>query len=388
MKITERARGIEYAIRDVIAPAKKLEKKGAEVLHLNIGDPNKYDFDTPNFMKKALEKAVEEGHNGYASSKGLKQAREAAAEREKRVNGTYINPEKTLVTAGVTEGIQFIYGALLNADDEVLIPEPAYPLYESMAKFFSAQPVFYRTDEDNHPVTEDIEQKITDRTRALVVINPNNPTGAVYPESVLKEIVELAGQHDLLLISDEIYDLLAFKEFKSLGAIADDVPCVVFNGLSKNYLAPGWRTAYAGFKNCDELFEACLKEARNRLSSVAPMQYAMAEALKREDHVKETKQKLEKRRDITYRKLDEAPGISCGKPEGAFYAFPKLENVENDEKWVLDLLEEKNVLTVFGSGFGAPGHFRIVFLPPEDVLIPALDKIKEFQEERVSVTHD
>ena len=226
-RVTKRAQTIEYAIRDVVVLAKKLEARGKKIIYLNIGDPVKFDFVVPSHIKQALKDAVEEGANWYSPFEGLPELREAICEKEKRINGIEISPENVLITQGISEGIQMLTASLIENSDELLVPGPAYPPYTSYVKFFGGNPVSYKTSEDNdwQPDIDDLRSKITSKTRGIVVINPNNPTGAFYHEKAVKQIVDLAGEHDLLLISDEIYDGIVYNEkFVSTSRIAKDVP--------------------------------------------------------------------------------------------------------------------------------------------------------------------
>lgn len=392
-KATERARSVEYAIRDVMVSAKKLEKQGKKIIYLNIGDPVKFDFDTPPHIKKALMKAVDGGANWYAPSEGLPELREAICEKEKGVNGVNLQPESVIVTQGISEGIQMLMAAVVESKDEVLVPGPTYPPYMSYVKFFGGRVVAYETvEEDNwQPNVDDIEDKITTKTRAIVVINPNNPCGALYDEKVVRKIVDLAGQYDLLLISDEIYDRIVFKEgFVSTARIARDVPVVGMNGFSKTYLMTGWRLGYIYFHdpkgNLKDLKECIEKETRVRLCANTPVQKAGVAALKgSQRHIPAMVKKLKARRDYAWKRLNDMEGISCAKPEGAFYVFPKVEAIgsrwKKDEEFVHRLLDETGVLVVHGSGFDpvyGSGHFRAVILPPLETLETALDKLEEF----------
>jgi aspartate/methionine/tyrosine aminotransferase len=390
MKTTKRVQNLQYAIRDVVIPAQKLEATGVKVLHLNIGDPVKFDLRVPDFAVDAMARAVKEGKNFYANSAGAKEARQAVVEREKRINGLDFGEGQVLTTNGVSEAISFLCGALVDSGDEVLVPSPAYPLYLSFPPYFGGKAVQYSCDEQDewNPDVQDLESKITDKTRAIAVINPNNPTGAVYSKKTLKQLVELAGQHDLVLISDEIYDEIIYPPYgyDSLSSVAvrEGVPVVQMNGLSKNFLATGWRAGYMVFHNCDELLQACSKQSRTRLCACTPSQYAMAECLNGpRDFLKEVMGKMDVRRKIVVNRCKEI-GLECVEPKGAFYAFPRIGEGVDDKKWVLDLLQEQHVLTVFGSGFGeaGKGHFRIVYLPPPDVLEKAFDGIAEFVKNR------
>lgn len=397
-KITDRVRTIEYAIRDVIAFAKQLEKKGKEIIYLNIGDPVKYDFDTPPHIKKALMDAVEKGENWYGPSEGLLELREAICEKEKKANGLDIVPENVLVTNGVSEGIQAIMAAIVDEGDEVLVPGPTYPPYISYVKFFGGKPVAYRTVEEEgwQPDIEDVRAKITKRTRAIVIVNPNNPCGALYDEKTVKEMVNLAGEHNLLVLSDEIYDRIVYeKRFVSTAKIAKDVPVVGLNGFSKAYLMTGWRLGYLYFHDqkgrLGELKECVEKEMRIRLCANTPVQKAGVAALRGpQDHIKSMVEKLRERRDYSWKRLNQIEGISCSKPEGAFYVFPKIGEVgskwKDDYEFVLDLLNNTGVLTVHGAGFDITygfGHLRAVFLPPVETLEKAFNLMEQFMSKKL-----
>ena len=222
-------RTIEYAIRDVVVHARQVAKTGKKIYYLNIGDPNAFDFDTPQHIKQALVKAVEEGANAYSPSEGLAELREAICQKERRVNGVEVSAEDVIVTSGISEGIQMAMAALIESDDEILLPGPTYPPYLSYTKFFDGKPVTYETVEENgwQPNIDDIRKKTSDRTRGIVVINPNNPCGALYEEKVTKQILDLAGEYDLPVLSDEIYDQLVFeKRFVSTAHLAKDVPVI------------------------------------------------------------------------------------------------------------------------------------------------------------------
>jgi len=397
LRVTKRVQTVEYAIRDVIERAKGLEKRGKEIIYLNIGDPVKFDFDTPGHIKQALIDAVKEGFNWYSPSEGLPDLREAICEKEKRVNHINVSPENVIVSAGVSEGIQMIMAALVEKGEQILVPGPAYPPYISYVRFFGGKPISYRTSEENRwqPDLDDIRSKITGKTQAIVVINPNNPCGALYDEKTVKAIVDLAGEHDLPLISDEIYDQIVYeKKFVSTSYIAKDVPVIGLNGFSKAYLMTGWRLGYVYFHGEDEEFEelreSVTKEARIRLSANTPVQKAAVEALRGpQDHVSSMARKLRERRDYSYKRFKGIDGISCVKPEGAFYFFPKVKEIgskwKNDVDFVYSLLEKTGILFVHGSGFGVTygsGHFRGVFLPPIQTLEKAFDQLEHFMSSR------
>ena len=392
-RATTRTRSVEYAIRDVLAYANKLQKQGRKILYLNIGDPCKYDFDTPTHIKEALTRAVEEGNNWYAPSEGLPELRQAICEKERKVNGVSIQADDVIVTQGISEGIQMIMAAIVEPNDEVLVPGPTYPPYMSYVKFYGGQAVTYETTEQNlwQPNIDDLRKKVNPRTRAIVMINPNNPTGALYGERIVKAIVDLAGENNLLLISDEIYDRIVFKEgFVSASHTAKDVPVVGMNGFSKTYLMTGWRLGYIYFHDSGErlveLKECVAKETRIRLSANTPVQKAAVAALNGSQmHIQEMVEKLKERRDYAWKRLNEIEGISCSKPEGAFYVFPRVEGVgskwKTDADFARQLVEETGVLVVHGSGFDetfGSGHLRAVILPPIGTLEEAFNFLEDF----------
>jgi aspartate/methionine/tyrosine aminotransferase len=398
IKASKRSRGVSYAIRDVVLPAKELEKKGIEVLHLNIGDPNKYDFDTPQHMKDAVYEATNERHNGYASSEGYKDLREAIAKREKKRNKVDYEHDDICITTGVTESLQILLNASLNNGDELLIPGPTYPQYSLITRFNDAEPLAYRCIEEEgwQPDVDDIRNKISKHTKGIVVINPNNPTGALYQKKVIEEIIDIAGEHQIPIISDEIYDDITFdgKQYAT-ATLAKDVPIITFNGFSKVYLVPGWRIGYAMFHHSgelDEIQDAFMRIARSRLCANSICQLACIQALKGpQSHIEVMNQKLRKRRDFSYKRLNEMKGISTAKPDGAFYIFPKIEAMEkriwkDDKDFVLDLLHQTHVLVVHGSGFCSTygkGHFRAVILPQIETLEIAFNKLEQFMKKRL-----
>jgi alanine-synthesizing transaminase len=386
----QRLEHVRYAIRDIAVAAEQLAAQGKKILPLNIGDPLQFDFRTPRHLIEAVTKAMWDGEDGYAPSLGMPEALEAIrAEAERK---GIRNIRSVFVTQGVSEAVDLVLSALVNPGEEVLTPCPEYPLYSAVLAKLDARPNAYALSEAQgwEPDLENLACKITDKTRAIVVINPNNPTGAVYSRQTLEAVADLARRHDLLLIADEIYDklLLDRKPHHSLAALAPDVPVVTFNGLSKAYLVPGWRVGWgivSGPESALKPFiEGIHKLLRARLSANRPEQFAIRPALEgSQEHMKEVVAKLRVRRDLTASWCDANPGLSCVRPQGAFYAFPRIEVTEDDEPFVRRLLQEKQVLVVHGSGFGRPegtGHFRIVFLPDEETLLRAYQGIGEFME--------
>lgn len=393
IKVTPRTRNIEYAIRDVIGYAEHLLKARKKIYYLNIGDPAAFDLPTPPHIKQALCKAVEENENHYSPSEGLPELRQAIADKEKRVNHVDISAEDILITSGISEGIEMTLAALIEESDEILFPGPTYPPYISYTRFFDGTPVSYETIEEENwqPNIDDLRRKITDKTRALAIINPNNPTGALYGRKMVKQMLDIAGEHKLLVISDEIYDQIAYsQDFASTAFLAKDIPVVGLNGFSKVYSMTGWRLGYIYFKaennQLAELKQAIEKECRIRICANTPVQKAGVAALNGpQDHIREYVRKLKQRGTYAWKRLNEIQGLSCAKPQGAFYVFPKIHEVgsrwKTDMDFVLHLLKETGVLTVNGSGFDSmygSGHFRVVFLPPVEMLQEAFNEVERF----------
>ncbi|NPA75758.1 MAG: aminotransferase class I/II-fold pyridoxal phosphate-dependent enzyme [Euryarchaeota archaeon] len=390
-----RSKRIEYAIRDVVVPAKELEKKGIEVLKLNIGDPIKYDFKTPEHIRKAAAEAVMNSRSEYSPSEGLLELREAIVDKEKGY-GVDITTDDIVVTTGVTEALMLIFAAALDPGQEILVPGPTYPPYITYPTFYDGIPKTYRTVEEDgwHPDPDDIRKKISRKTKAIAVINPNNPTGAYYDERIIREIADIAAENDIFMISDEIYDKMLYdNEFVSPAKIAKDVPMIILNGISKVYLAPGWRIGYLAIRDVDgkleDIRDGIMRQARARLCANTPLQLGYLAALKGpQDHIKKTMDKLRERRDYVAKRVAEIDGLSVVPPKGAFYMFIKVDGCRDDKKFVLELLREKHVLTVHGSGFCpiyGKGHFRIVNLPPVEYLEEAFNRIEEFMKERKNI---
>lgn len=392
MKVSRRVKEVEYAIRDIVVYAKELERKGRDILYLNIGDPVAYDFKTPEHIKKALINSIMQDETNYAPSEGVQELRSIIAEKE-REKGLNAEPSDVLVTNGVSEAVDMVMGSILDDGDEILVPGPCYPPYSSYAKLHGGNPVEYRSIEDNGwiPDMDDIRSKITSKTVALTVISPNNPTGAVYDDKTLKELVQIAAENNLYLLCDEIYDKIIFNErFVSIARHANDVPLIMLNGFSKVYLMTGLRLGYicmnSGSKALDDLRQNIPKLARVRIASNTPVQKAAIEALRGpDDHIKDMVRRLRERRNYIMKRLDAVKRISYTEPEGAFYIFPKIDldgsRWKSDADFVIDLLKTTGVLSVHGSGFGkqyGQGHFRMVFLPPLEMLEEAMNRLEKF----------
>jgi len=389
LKVSNRTSEVEYAIRDIIVHAREYEKSGRQIIYLNIGDPVKYDFKTPDHIKQALIDSVSHDFNYYTDSEGLYELREAIVEKESR-KGLSITAEDVLVTNGVSEGLDMTMASIVEPNTEVLMPGPYYPPYASYVKFYGGRPVEFKLTADGKPDLEDLISKITPRTRALCIISPNNPTGEVFDHKSLKQLVDIAAEHSLYIICDEIYDSLVFDgEFTGIGKVAKDSPVILLNGFSKVYLMTGWRCGYICMNsNCSQLENIrnnIPKLARVRISTNLPVQRAAIAALRGpQDHIPMMVSKLRRRRDLVVKRLNQISSISCNVPKGAFYAFPKINlssRWKNDKHFVLDLLNETGVLTVHGSGFGSnfgTDHFRIVYLPQEQILDEAMDKLEHF----------
>jgi alanine-synthesizing transaminase len=388
---SSRVDGVKYAIRDVVLWVQEAREAGRKILSLNIGDPCQYDFDIPQHIKDAVCRAMAEGRNGYSPSHGIEEAVEAIRNEAETLYGMK-NVSNIFVTTGGSEAIDICLTALLEEGDNVLVPAPGYPLYTAVIGKLRARENFYYLDEEDgwQPNIDDIVRRINNRTRAIVIINPNNPTGAVYTKEKLLEIAEVAREYNLLIMADEIYSKLILDDLPhhSIAALAPDQPVVTFNGLSKNYMAPGWRLGWAivtGEPELVDIFnEAANKLVRARLCANHPEQYGIRAALEGpHDHIKEASVKLRERRDLTFKRMNEIPHLSCVKPLGAFYAFPSLDIDHSDADWVRSLLLETGVLTVHGEGFGeveGTRHFRIVFLPEMETLQRSYDKIEQYME--------
>ena len=378
-----------YAIREIVAEARAVEAAGTRVRYLNIGDPVAFGFNTPPHLIAAVERAMRDGHNTYMPSPGIAEAREAVA-RDYQARGVPVTADRVLITAGTSEGIEIALNAIADEGDEVLVPSPTYPLYTAVLAKIGATPRYYRTDpaHDWLPDLDHMRSLITPRTRALVSIDPNNPTGAVYPTSTRRAIIELAEAHGLVILADEVYGDLGYDgEIPLLATLDLDAPIISFSSLSKAYLAPGWRAGWmvvGTTPRLDDTLTAIKKLADGRLCSTGPMQYAVAAALTGDrSHQATFRRALRERAQLTTDRLTAIPGIRCVPPRAAFYAMPtvSLPPGRTDKDFVLALLRETGILCVYGSGFGMPaeaGFFRVVFLADPGELSAIYDDIASF----------
>jgi alanine-synthesizing transaminase len=390
---SSRVENVRYAIRDLAVLADDLVRQGREVLMLNIGDPLIFDFATPPHLIEAVHKAMRDGYNGYAASSGIPAAIEAIRD-EAEAKGIS-NIVDVFVTSGVSEAVEICFAALLEEGENLLCPSPEYPLYAAIVAKMGLEPNSYRLAEENNwePDLDDIRRRVNPRTRGIVLINPNNPTGAIYSRATLEAIVEIARENNLIIFCDEIYDKLILEgEQVAIASLASDVPMVTFNGMSKNYFAPGWRVGWGIVSGPAEAVKPYVETVnrllRSRLCASHPMMHAIKPALEGpHDHLIEGVNKLRRRRDLTMKCFQHMPRVSCTPPRGAFYLYPRLDIPGSDEEFVKQLLQEKGVLVVHGSGFGQdPGthHFRSVLLPDEATLSAAYGAMAEFLQEHYS----
>lgn len=384
-----------YDVRGpVVDEATRMEENGTQVLKLNIGNPAPFGFRTPDEVIYDMQRQLTECE-GYSTAKGLFSARKAIMQYSQIKNLPNLSIDDIYTGNGVSELINLSMSALLDNGDEVLVPAPDYPLWTACVTLAGGTAVHYICDEqaDWYPDIEDMKRKITDRTKAIVIINPNNPTGALYPKEVLQEIVEIARQHQLMIFSDEIYDRLVMdgEEHISIASLAPDLFCVTFSGLSKSHMIAGYRIGWmvlSGNKAVGKDYIEGLNMLSNmRLCSNVPAQSIVQTALGGYQSVNNyiiPGGRIYEQREYIYKALNDIPGISAVKPKAAFYIFPKIDtkkfNIVNDEKFALDLLREKKILIIHGGGFnwGQPDHFRVVYLPRIEVLKDATEKIEEF----------
>jgi alanine-synthesizing transaminase len=395
IRVNPRISGFVYAIRNIVAEARKVEASGRKVRYLNIGDPIIFGFRTPLHMVEAVERAMRDGENGYAPSVGIPAAREAVA-AECTQRGMPMSPDRVVITSGTSEGIELALTAMAGPGDDVLIPVPTYPLYTAVLAKIGARAVFYRTDPARgwQPDIDHVRSLIGPATRALVVIDPNNPTGATYSADARRALVQLAEDHNFPLLADEVYADLAFDgPVRALAAFNPEAPVITFSSLSKAYLAPGWRAgwmAVSGTSRLDDLLSGIKKLADGRLCSTGPMEHAIVAALNGDrSHQQIFRDALRERAALTHSRLNAIDGVSVVMPTAAFYALPKVELPPGvtDEDYVLALLRETGVLCVHGSGFGAPpeeGYFRVVFLASPAELAGIYDLVADFTRDFLS----
>ncbi len=387
--IASRLEGFDYAIRNIVAEAHKVEAAGRRVHYLNIGDPVLFGFKTPPHLVEAVERAMRDGNNGYTPAAGIASAREAVA-REYTSCGVAMSPDRVVLTSGTSEGIELALSVLVDHDDEVLLPVPTYPFYTAVLTKLGAKAVYYRTDSSRgwEPDLDHVRDLVSTRTRALVVIDPNNPTGAVYAEETRKELLDIANRHNLVLLSDEVYTDLAYAgPVPPIGVLDPEAPVISFSSASKAYMAPGWRTGWMAVgttTRLDHVLSAITELADGRLCTNGPMQHAVEAALAGDrSHQAEFRQQLQVRAELTARRLNAIDGISCVPPAAAFYAMPQVDLPpgRTDQDFVLELLRATGVLCVYGSGFGtepSEGFFRIVFLADPAELEQHFDAIAAF----------
>lgn len=383
IQLAERVNSISYEIRDIVTFARRVEATDKKIHWFNIGDPNQFGFRPPRHITDAIIEALrQQKYTAYCPSEGDPELRAAIA----KIEGTPV--ENVTIHSGLSEGIDFLFQALVNHGDNILLPSPGYPLYNTKLAVSGGTNNYYGTDENFIPRTEDIRKRINRRTKALVVINPNNPTGANYSRKVLQEMVDIAGEHKLPIIADEIYDKLTLGDEPAINMrnLTKDIPLISGNGISKNFSYPGARVGYLALhgEGIGVLRGAMLKLCNQRLSVNWEMQRgALAAYTMPMTHLPKMKSELRIRRDLAYRRLNEIEGISCAKPEAAFYAFPKIEskNFKTDKEFVYSLLEKTGVLVVPGTAFSPVlngKYFRLVFLAKPEELNEALDKVEQF----------
>ncbi|MFT7491741.1 MAG: alanine-synthesizing transaminase [Pseudohongiellaceae bacterium] len=387
--------GVCYDIRGIVLQqAVKLEEEGHRILKLNIGNPAPFGFNAPDEIIQDVISNLRDAQ-GYVESKGLFSARKAIMHEAQRLQIPNVDINSIYLGNGVSELIVMAMQALLNQDDEILIPAPDYPLWTAAVNLAGGRAVHYQCDEqaDWYPDINDIKRKITPNTKGIVVINPNNPTGAVYSEALLKEIVELAREHDLIIFADEIYSKIVYDdaEYIPLGRLSEEVLCLSFNGLSKSYRLAGFRSGWlviTGNKSrATGFIEGIDMLASMRLCANGPAMLGVQTALGGYQSINELilpGGRLKEQRDLAFDLITSIPGVSCVKPKGALYLFPKVDvkkfNITSDVQWILDFLIKKKVLLVQGTGFNwaNPDHFRIVFLPHKNDLTEAIGHLADF----------
>ncbi len=387
--LAQRVSTFSYAIRNIVAEAHRVEAAGKTVRYLNVGNPPAFGFSPPAHLIEAVERAMHDGHNGYGPSPGVAGAREAVAD-EYTTRGWRIASDRVFLTSGTSEAIELALSAIVDPGTEVLVPMPTYPLYTAVLAKLGARAVYYKADPSRGwlPDVDGLSALVTSATRALVTIDPNNPTGATYPPTVRMALVDFAERRGLPILADEVYSDLGFDgPVAPLGSLKPDAAIISFSSLSKGYLAPGWRTGWLAIgatPRLDDVVTAVGKLADARLCSTVPMQYAVEAALRGDrSHQTSFRAALRARGKVTADALNDIPGVSCVAPTAAFYVMPKVELPagKTDEDYVLALLRATGVLTVYGSGFGMPaadGFLRIVFLATPEELADIFNLMKTF----------
>ncbi len=397
IRVSARSKHLKPALQPPRQLIKELKASDKQIHYLNIGDPNVFDFDIPTYLKKRAAEVALEGSGHYSGPFGDEDLREAIVKREKKKNNLDLTIDDVIVTLGISEAIKVLFGALIDPGDEILVPGPTFPPYRDRIKYFGGKPVAYRTIEENgwNPDVDDLREKITDRTRAIVIINPNNPTGAVYPRNILEEMVGAAEEKELFIISDEVYDDLVYGETPYIGvsSLTKNVPVIGFNGFSKVYSACGWRVGYMSFHDptnrLRDLKNTIIDDLGERLSACTLTMKACAVAFSGpQNHIKEMTEKLKKRAEFYHKRFKEMPGIEAQKPEGAFYIFPSYPGGvwKTDYEFRDDVLKNTGIVFAPGNGFCpiyGDHHFRSVTLPPIGMMEEPLNKLEKFMYSRL-----
>ncbi len=388
LPLASRMDHVAYAIRDIVLAARKVEARGVPMHWFNIGDPNRFDFAPPPWVTAGIRAALDDPRlTGYAPSEGDPALREVLARREG------LPPERIFVTSGLSEGLSFVFQSLLNPGDHFLLPSPSYPLYNTISRVLGGEDREYATDPHWQPDLDDLRRKVDARTKALVLISPNNPTGAVYSSGTLKAILDLAGEHSIPVVADEIYDQLVFDGSHSpIHTLAPDVPVIRGNGMSKNYFYPGARVGYLALHGpgLENVQNGLVRLCNARLSVNWEMQKGAVAAFSHPpDHLPDALARLKRRRDVIVRRLNGIPGIRTTTPQAAFYIFPQIcaGPWKADTEFVHDLLTNTGIVAVPGSGFSSslPGRFfRLVYLAKEEEIEAAMDKLEDFMKKRLA----
>ena len=398
IKASNKTANFHYAIRNIVTAAEVLERAGRPVNYLNIGDPQVFGFRPPTHLIEAVDRAIRNRFTGYAHSGGLPEARDAIAAYASAL-GAPTTPDNVIVTSGASEAADLALTALLNPGDEVLLPTPGYPLYTAILNKLGAISRCYTLSENSNwrPSTDEIASLITEHTRAIILINPNNPTGAVTPDETTIRILSLAAERGLLVITDEVYRELCFVEPPTPASVfAETIGCpvITLESLSKTHSIPGWRVGWMRFTQADkmrDLITAINRLASGRLCSPTPTQYAIKPALEGEKtSISDFLNQIRSRRDFAVSQIQGITGLSCTRPEAAFYMMVRTNDLDGrtDEQFVLDMLESTAILVVHGSGFGCDpndGYFRVVYLADEEILKASFSEMGRFVAETLSL---